>query len=86
MAALAAGCRFRDCRHQGEPGCAVTAAVAAGQLGEDRLASLNKLRREEAYEQRQRDPRINAASKGRWKAIHKQHRARRRVDPKLRDD
>ena len=84
--ALAAGCRFRDCRHQGEPGCAVTAAVAAGQLGEDRLASLEKLRREEAYEQRQRDPRINAASKGRWKAIHKQHRARRRVDPKLRDD
>jgi ribosome biogenesis GTPase / thiamine phosphate phosphatase len=84
--ALAAGCRFRDCGHGGEPGCAVAAAVAAGQLGEDRLASLDKLRREEAYEQRQRDPRMNAASKGRWKAIHKQHRARRRVDPKLRDD
>jgi ribosome biogenesis GTPase / thiamine phosphate phosphatase len=84
--ALAAGCRFRDCRHQGEPGCAVLAAVAAGELAEGRLASLDKLRREEAFEQRQRDPRANAASKGRWKAIHMQHRARKRVDPKLRDD
>jgi ribosome biogenesis GTPase len=83
---LATGCRFRDCRHQGEPGCAVLAAVAAGELAEGRLASLDKLRREEAFEQRQRDPRANAASKGRWKAIHKQHRARKRVDPKLRED
>jgi ribosome biogenesis GTPase / thiamine phosphate phosphatase len=82
---LATGCRFRDCRHQGEPGCAVLAAVAAGELAEGRLASLDKLRREEAFEQRQRDPRANAASKGRWKAIHKQHRARKRVDPKLRE-
>jgi ribosome biogenesis GTPase len=83
---LAAGCRFRDCQHQGEPGCAVTAAVAAGELAEGRLASLEKLRREEAFEQRQRDPSRQAASKGRWKVIHKQQRARRRVDPKLRDD
>lgn len=84
--ALAAACRFRDCQHQGEPGCAVLAAVAAGELAEGRLASLDKLRREEAFEQRQRDPRANAASKGRWKAIHKQQRARKKVDPKLRED
>jgi ribosome biogenesis GTPase len=86
VAALAGGCRFRDCQHQGEPGCAVLAAVATGALDQGRLASLDKLRREEAFQQRQRDPRQNAASKGRWKVIHKQHRARRRVDPKLRDD
>jgi ribosome biogenesis GTPase / thiamine phosphate phosphatase len=83
---LAAGCRFRDCRHLDEPGCAVTAAVASGALGGARLASFEKLRREEQFLERQRDPRRNAASKGRWKVIHKEQRARKRVDPKLRDD
>ena len=86
IAELATGCRFRDCRHQGEPGCAVVAAVETGELAEDRLASLEKLRREEAFQERLRDPRSQAASKDRWKVIHKQHRARKRVDPKLRDD
>jgi len=38
IAALAAGCRFRDCRHLDEPGCAVRGAVA-----EERLASFHKL-------------------------------------------
>jgi len=38
IAALAETCRFRDCAHRGEPGCAVAAAVAAGQLDPDRLA------------------------------------------------
>ena len=40
---LAAQCRFRDCRHAREPGCAVLAAIAAGQLGTARLASFRKL-------------------------------------------
>jgi ribosome biogenesis GTPase len=39
--ALARGCRYRDCGHTGEPGCAVAAAVAAGELPADRLASLH---------------------------------------------
>jgi ribosome biogenesis GTPase len=86
VAALAAACRFRDCRHRDEPGCAVTAARAAGELDEGRYASFEKLRREQAFVERQQDPRRAAATKGRWKAIHKQQRARRRVDPKLRDD
>jgi ribosome biogenesis GTPase len=64
----------------------VAAAVASGALPDDRLASFEKLRREEAFQERQRDPRGQAASKGRWKVIHKQHRARKKVDPKLRDD
>ena len=83
---LAAGCRFRDCRHHGEPGCAVLAAVASGALSAGRLDSLEKLRREEAFLERRRDPRSNAASKGRWKVTNKQIRARKRVDPKLRED
>jgi ribosome biogenesis GTPase len=46
--ALAERCRFRDCRHQSDTGCAVTAAVAAGTLDERRLANYQKLQREAA--------------------------------------
>ena len=45
---LAARCRFRDCRHEGEPGCAVQAAIAAGEIDPDRLRRYDKLRREDA--------------------------------------
>lgn len=40
---LARDCRFRDCRHQGEPGCAIDAALAAGRIDPSRLASYRKL-------------------------------------------
>lgn len=43
---LAEACRFRDCAHQGEPGCAVAEAVADGRIPARRLASYAKLRRE----------------------------------------
>ena len=43
---LADQCRFRDCRHESEPGCAVLAAVEAGSLPEERLESFKKLQRE----------------------------------------
>lgn len=43
---LAKGCRFGDCSHSGEPGCAVTEAVADGELPSTRLASYHKLQRE----------------------------------------
>jgi ribosome biogenesis GTPase len=46
--AIADGCRFRDCRHRDEPGCAVRAAVAGGDLAPERLAAFDKLRREQA--------------------------------------
>jgi ribosome biogenesis GTPase len=46
--ALAAQCRFRDCKHEAEAGCAVLAAIAAGQLDARRLASYQKLQREAA--------------------------------------
>lgn len=47
--ALAASCRFRDCTHTGEPGCAVRAALARGELDEARLQSFLRLRTESAY-------------------------------------
>ena len=55
--ALAGGCRFRDCRHGTEPGCAVTAAVAAGTLPEARLLSFRKLQDEQDYQSTQQDER-----------------------------
>lgn len=44
--ALAEGCRFRDCRHGDEPGCAVRAAVKSGELAPERFASYQALRQE----------------------------------------
>lgn len=49
VAALAAACRFADCRHEGEPGCAVRAAVEDGRLPPERLAGYRKLRREAEF-------------------------------------
>lgn len=46
VAAVAAACRFRDCRHEGEPGCAVRAATEEGALDPDRLESWRKLEAE----------------------------------------
>ena len=46
---LAAACRFTDCRHESEPGCAIQAAIAVGGLDSDRLARFQKLIREERH-------------------------------------
>lgn len=66
--AWAAGCRFADCRHEVEPGCAVAAAAASGELAADRLASFRKLRREVAAEARRNDPLLRKAERSVWKA------------------
>jgi ribosome biogenesis GTPase len=54
---LAGDCRFRDCQHRAEPGCAVIAAIADGTLTSERLASFHKLLDEQAYQARQQDAR-----------------------------
>ena len=56
--ALAAGCRFADCAHQREPGCAVQAAVERGELDGDRLAAYEKLLKELRYEESRDDPSV----------------------------
>jgi ribosome biogenesis GTPase len=50
--ALAERCRFRDCLHESEPGCAVRAAIERGELDPDRLASMRRLEREERAAER----------------------------------
>lgn len=72
--ALAANCRFRDCGHAGEPGCAVRAAIDSGALDADRLTSFEKQRREAAYFERRDDPAALAEQRAKWKAIHKSAR------------
>jgi ribosome biogenesis GTPase len=71
IATIELACRFSDCRHGGEPGCAVERALADGSLNPDRLASYRKLERERAYAERRDDPRAVAEDRRRWKAIHK---------------
>jgi len=71
IAALAAGCRFRDCSHVVEDGCAVRAAILAGELDPARWESYRKLRAEIAWHARQADPRAAQAQKRKWKVIHK---------------
>jgi ribosome biogenesis GTPase len=76
--ALARACRFRDCRHQGEPGCAVEAAARAGALDPGRLAGWDKLKRELDHIERQGDKRAEAEHNRRWRAIHKAAKAHMR--------
>ena len=84
LAELATACRFRDCQHRGEPGCAIDAAIDAGELDPARRDGLHKLERELAAAERHRDPALAREERARWKAIHKSQRARAKVEPKLR--
>jgi len=74
--ALAKDCRFRDCAHDREPGCAVQAALTQGTLDAERWRSFQKLRREVAYTARKEDPAAALATRKRWAQIHKLGRAR----------
>jgi ribosome biogenesis GTPase len=67
--ALAADCRFRDCRHQGEPGCAVQAAIDAGSLGAERLEHAHKLEREQLFQQARVDARLRSERAAKRKSI-----------------
>jgi ribosome biogenesis GTPase len=69
--ALAADCRFRDCRHRQEPGCAVRAAVVAGALPESRYEGFQKLAAEREHQARQLDARALLEEKRRAKVMGK---------------
>ena len=69
IAALAACCRFSDCAHRGEPGCAVQAALDEGSLDFERWTSFQKLQREQAYAARKADPRLERETKAAWKKL-----------------
>ena len=73
---LAAACRFADCAHRGEPGCAVAASVEAGDLAQARVDSWFTLQREAAWHARRTDARLRSEEKSRWKAVHRAQRSR----------
>jgi ribosome biogenesis GTPase len=75
IASLAADCRFADCAHDAEPGCAVQAAVDDGRLDADRLENFRRLGRETAFEARKHDKAAAAEQKRRWKQIHQAQKA-----------
>lgn len=66
---LAEKCRFADCTHTQEPGCAVLRAVEDGDLPSERLESYHKLEREMRYAAERRDKSANRVEKERWKGI-----------------
>jgi len=71
---LAAGCRFGDCGHRSEPGCAVLAAVEDGTLPRRRLDSYRKLLRENAWAASRTDARLRAEREDQRKAISRWQR------------
>lgn len=74
---MAQHCRFRDCAHTVEDGCAVQDALLAGALDAGRWQSYQKLRAEIAWQERKTDVRAALAEKQRWKNIHKAMRAQK---------
>jgi ribosome biogenesis GTPase len=78
---LAAECRFSDCEHGSEPGCAVRAAIDSGLLPERRLISFHKLQREMVWIASRTDARLRAERAARWKRISKDYRRNGRIKP-----
>jgi len=79
VAALAASCKFSDCGHIAEPGCAVQAAIRTGELDPTRLAGLRKLEREAAHARVQHDVRAAAEARRELRALM---RKRSRIEPR----
>jgi ribosome biogenesis GTPase len=65
--ALAGNCRFRDCTHNAEPGCAVIAA----NLDPARLANFQKMQKELAHLERKVNPRLAKETRAKWNAVEK---------------
>ncbi len=76
---LAVRCRFGDCTHTSEPGCAVREAIEIGELDAERVTAWQKLAREQAHWDRKSDKPAAAATKRRWKQITKAMRKRNEI-------
>jgi ribosome small subunit-dependent GTPase A len=71
LALLAADCRFRDCEHRTEPGCAVAAAIDDGRLDPARYSAWRKLQAEAHRQLLRVDARARAAEKARLRSFHR---------------
>lgn len=78
---LAADCRFADCAHEEEPGCAVLRAVEEGELPERRLQSWRKLQREVRWMALRQDARLRAQERASWRRRSAEMRRSGRARP-----
>jgi ribosome biogenesis GTPase len=78
---LAEQCRFADCVHETEPGCAVRDALESGELPERRWESYVKLQREARWMAMRHDARLRAEERAKWKRITKSMRGADRIRP-----
>jgi ribosome biogenesis GTPase len=80
ITALSIDCRFNDCAHLSEPGCAVLAAIASGDLAPDRLESYRKLLGEAAFANEKNEVRLAKAAQkvGKQRIVEGQRRTRPR--------
>ena len=76
--AVIAACKFSDCGHDTEPGCAVQSGLSDGSLDGERFESYQKLQRELHYLEIRHDARARSDARKRWRAISKEARARAR--------
>ena len=75
---FAAQCRFKDCSHSGEPGCAVEAAIEVGDLDPKRFEAYEKLKKENAFIERKANQRLRMEEQKKWKQISKTNKKNRR--------
>lgn len=73
---FAGHCKFRDCQHEKESGCAIKLAIANGEMEEDRLRSYKKLLRELAFLERRQDKKAQSDEKKKWKSMTKKYKTK----------
>jgi ribosome biogenesis GTPase len=71
---FAQGCRFSDCTHGTEPGCAVAEALADGSLAEERFAAYEAALRDARHNELRKDKAAKSANRKTWRAMERQRR------------
>lgn len=77
--ALFGTCRFSDCKHESEPGCAIREAIESGKIDEDKYQNYIKMQKEVKYFERRKDNKALIEEKKKWKKIYKQGKEHMRV-------
>jgi ribosome biogenesis GTPase len=86
ITSLMSMCKFSNCSHTSEPGCAVLEALRSGEISAERLESYRKLQRELSRLERKQNKAAESAEKRKWKQQSKQIRSRQKdIYERLRD-
>jgi ribosome biogenesis GTPase len=80
VAGIAARCRFNDCSHRSEPGCAIQVALGNGTLAHDRWRNFQKLQREQAFAARKASGQAERETRSAWRKTNKAFRQRLRFN------